>query len=66
MALVAAVPQQRRCLKLKSEVAKRSRSLASVCEIHGVNTFLLGSTVAGFGRNWKIGASDEGNEKPYL
>lgn len=28
--------------------------------------FLLGSTVAGFGGNWKIDASDEENEEPYL
>lgn len=55
----------RAATKMLLEVAKRSRSVASVCEIHGVNMFLLGSKVAGFGRNWKIDASDE-DGKPYL
>lgn len=33
-----------------------------MCEICGVYMFLLGSTVAGFGGNWKIDASNEENE----
>lgn len=67
MALVTTVLQQKHCLEIEERSYKmKSESGISAWDSWRVFMFLLGRTVAGFGGNWKIDASNEENEEPYL